>query len=172
MVDVCIYSEKPFKNDSYYIHEIFREWNTKSTWKNFLIVQLIFDPGHQEINIFTRANFEWSFHIMSISPQIFVFWSCAHSRTAFLSTEFHENTVENINFIIEFNKTRKMERLKTESKPGRTMSTPLQMKSKSSRRFSMASILYKTMMDQWVSTAKKCSSRNSSIESPRILKMQ
>ena len=54
VVNVSVYSEQPFENHLHNIYEILWECNSDLTREQMLIVQLILDPSHQEINVFAR----------------------------------------------------------------------------------------------------------------------
>ena len=51
VVDVSIHSEDTLENDLYDIVEIFWEGNTEGTGEYFLVIKLVLDPGHQEIDV-------------------------------------------------------------------------------------------------------------------------
>ena len=46
MINMCIHSEQSFEYNLYNIHEILRERYSQSTWKYFLIIQLVLYPSH------------------------------------------------------------------------------------------------------------------------------
>ena len=46
VVNMSVDSEKPFEYNFDDVHEILWEWYPKSTREYFLIVKLIFNPGH------------------------------------------------------------------------------------------------------------------------------
>ena len=89
VVDVRVHSKKSFKNYFDDVHEVLRERNTESTGEDYLVVQLVFDPCHQEINVFTCTDLEWSLDIVSVSPEILVLGTSTHCRTAFTGAKFH-----------------------------------------------------------------------------------
>jgi hypothetical protein len=51
VVDVSIHSEETLENDLDDIEEIFREGDTEGTGEDFLVIKLVLDPSHQEIDI-------------------------------------------------------------------------------------------------------------------------
>ena len=46
VINMRIYSEQSFENDFNYVHEVFWEWDTKSAWEYFFVVELVLNPGH------------------------------------------------------------------------------------------------------------------------------
>ena len=57
MIDMCIHSKKPLEDDLYNIHEILGKWYSQSTWENFFVIKLVFNPCHQKIDVFSRTDF-------------------------------------------------------------------------------------------------------------------
>lgn len=51
VVDVCIHSEETLENDLDDVEEIFWEGDTEGTGEDFLVIKLVFDPSHQEIDV-------------------------------------------------------------------------------------------------------------------------
>ena len=72
VVDVRIHSEQTFEDDFYDCFKVSWERNTKGTREYFFVVQLVLDPGHQEVDVFSGADFERRFHVVPIGPQVFV----------------------------------------------------------------------------------------------------
>ena len=87
MVDVSIDSEQALEDNFYDVHEILWEWNTNLAGKDFLIIKLVLNPSHKEINVFWCWYLEWSLHIVTISPEVLIFGSSWHSWTRFCSAE-------------------------------------------------------------------------------------
>lgn len=104
MIDVGVDSEQPFENHLDDVHEVFGERDAESTREYFLVVQLILDPGHQELDVLTRADLQRCLDIVAIGPEVFVLGSGAHGRTALSCAELHENAVENVDFVVEFDR--------------------------------------------------------------------
>lgn len=57
MIDMSINSEEPLEDDFYDIYKVLWERDTQLARENLLIVKLIFNPSHQEINVFLSADF-------------------------------------------------------------------------------------------------------------------
>ena len=51
VVDVCIHSEETLENDCDDVEEIFREGDTEGTGEDLLIIELVLNPGHQEVDV-------------------------------------------------------------------------------------------------------------------------
>jgi hypothetical protein len=51
VVDVSIHSEETLENDLDDVKEIFWEGDTEGTGEDFLVIKLVLDPGHQEIDV-------------------------------------------------------------------------------------------------------------------------
>ena len=75
VVDMSIYTEESFENDSDYRSKVLWEWNTQRTREDFLIVQLILYPCHQEIDVLTSTNFQGSFNVVTICPKVLILWT-------------------------------------------------------------------------------------------------
>jgi hypothetical protein len=52
VVDMRIDTEQALEDNLNDVQEIFREGHTQGTRENFLIIQLVLNPGHQEVNVF------------------------------------------------------------------------------------------------------------------------
>ena len=52
MVDVGIDSEEPLEDDLRNVDEVLGEGNSERAWEDLLVVELVLNPGHQEIDIF------------------------------------------------------------------------------------------------------------------------
>ena len=52
VVDVSIHSEETLENDLDDVEEIFGEGNTEGAGEDLLVVKLVLDPCHQEIDVF------------------------------------------------------------------------------------------------------------------------
>ena len=52
VVDVSIHSEETLENDLDDVEEIFGEGNTEGTREDLLVVKLVLNPCHQEIDVF------------------------------------------------------------------------------------------------------------------------
>ena len=52
VVDVSIHSEETRENDLDDVEEIFGEGNTEGAGEDLLVVKLVLDPCHQEIDVF------------------------------------------------------------------------------------------------------------------------
>ena len=68
MVNVGVNSEQTLEDNLYNVLKVFGEWNSQLAWEDLLIVKLIFNPGHQEVNVLSCAYFQRSFDVVSISP--------------------------------------------------------------------------------------------------------
>lgn len=68
MINMRVNSEQSFENDLYNVNEVLRKRYSQLAREYFLIVELVLDPSHQEVNIFRCANFEGRFHIVAIRP--------------------------------------------------------------------------------------------------------
>ena len=88
VVDVCIHSEQTLEDDFYDCFKVSWERNTKGTRENFFVVELILDPSHEEVNVFTCADLERRFHVVSIGPQVLVLRPCRHRWTRLSRAEF------------------------------------------------------------------------------------
>ena len=80
MVDMCIYAEQSFEDHFYDCCEILRERNTQLTREDLLVVQLVLDPSHKEVDVLTGAYFERCLNIVTISPEILVLGASRHGR--------------------------------------------------------------------------------------------
>ena len=81
MVDMRIYSKQSLE---YYLDnscKILGEWNTQLAWEDFLVIELVLYPSHQEVNILACTNFQWCFNIVSIGPEVFIFGASRHGGT-------------------------------------------------------------------------------------------
>lgn len=102
MVDVSVHSEKSLEDYLNYTDKVLGERHSKLAWENLLIVKLVLDPSHQKIDVLLSTDFQRSFDVVTIRPEVFVFGTSGHRWTAFSCTELSEDTVENVDFIIEF----------------------------------------------------------------------
>lgn len=102
VINMSIDPEKSLENHLDYIHEILRKGYAQSTWEDLLIIQLIFDPGHKEVDILASTNFKWSFDVVAISPQVLVFRSSTHRGTTLSCAKLHQYTVQDVDLIIKF----------------------------------------------------------------------
>ena len=93
MVDVGVNSKQPFEDHLDDVGEILWERYAKRTREYFLIVQLVLDPRHQEINVLSSTDFERRFDIVAVCPQVFVLGACAHRWAALGRTEFHQDAI-------------------------------------------------------------------------------
>ena len=75
MVNVSVDTEKSFENYFDDVLKVFWEWHSKLAREDFLIVELVFHPGHQEVDVLAGTDLKWCFHIVAISPEIFIFRS-------------------------------------------------------------------------------------------------
>lgn len=57
VVDMSVNSEEPFEDDLDDVGEVLREWYAEGTRENLFVVELILYPGHQEIDVFSGADF-------------------------------------------------------------------------------------------------------------------
>lgn len=103
MIDVGVYSEKSFENHLDNVDEVFGERYSKGAREYFFIIQLVLHPGHQEIDVLAGTDFQGSFDIVAICPEILILGTSAHSRASLCSAKFRQNTIEHIDFVIEFN---------------------------------------------------------------------
>ena len=89
VVDVRVHSEKSFENYFDDVHEVLREGDAESTGEDYFVVQLVFDPCHQEIDVFACTDFERCLDIVTVSPKILVLGTSTHGGTAFTGTKLH-----------------------------------------------------------------------------------
>ena len=54
VIDVSIHTEQSFEDDFDDAYKVFGEGNTKLAREYFFIIELVFDPSHQEVYIFAR----------------------------------------------------------------------------------------------------------------------
>jgi hypothetical protein len=102
VINMSIDPEESLKDHFNYIHEILRKGYTESTWEDLLIIQLVFDPGHKEVDILASTNFQWSLDVVAISPQVLVFRSSTHRGTTLSCAKLHQYTVQDVDLIIKF----------------------------------------------------------------------
>ena len=50
---MCIDAEQSFKDDLDDCLEVPRERHTQGTWEDLFIIELIFDPSHEKVDVFT-----------------------------------------------------------------------------------------------------------------------
>ena len=76
VVDVSIHAEESLENDLDDVHKVLGERNPEGTGENLLVVKLVFDPGHQEVNVLLGTHFEWGLHVMTIGPKVLILGAC------------------------------------------------------------------------------------------------
>lgn len=103
MIDVGIDSEKSFENHLDNVDEVFGERHSKGAREYFFIIQLVLHPGHQEVDVLAGTDFQGSFDIVAICPEILILGTSAHCWASLRSAKFCQNTIEYIDFVIEFN---------------------------------------------------------------------
>ena len=103
MVDVSIHSEQSLEDDLYNCFKVSWEGNTEGTREYFFVVQLVLDPGHQEVYVFASADLERRFHVVPIGPQVLILWPCRHGRTRLSRAELSQDSVEDINLVVKLN---------------------------------------------------------------------
>ena len=79
VIDMRINSKKSFENHFNDVHKVSREWNTKLAGENFFVIELGLNPCHQKIYVFRGTNFERSFNVLTIRPEILVLGPGTHS---------------------------------------------------------------------------------------------
>ena len=53
VIYMCIDAEQSFKDDLDDCLKVPREWYTEGTWEDLFIIELIFDPSHEKVDVFT-----------------------------------------------------------------------------------------------------------------------
>ena len=103
VVYVGIHAEQSLKNNLNYVHKVLREWNTQGTREDLLIIELVLNPGHQEVNVLTGTDLQWGLDVVAVCPEVFVLGASTHGWTRLSCAELHENSVEDVNLIVELN---------------------------------------------------------------------
>ena len=103
VIDVCVHSEESFEDDLDDVDKVLGEWDSQSTREDLLVVELVLHPGHQEVNVLARTHLQRRLHVVSVRPQVLVLRTCTHCRASLCRAELSQNTVEHIDFVIEFN---------------------------------------------------------------------
>lgn len=93
VVNVRVYAEEPLEYYLDDIEEVLRERHTEGAREDLLVVQLIFNPGHQKINVLLRAHLKRRLHIMAVGPQILVLGPCTHRGAGLRRAELCEDAV-------------------------------------------------------------------------------
>ena len=101
VVDVCVDSEQSFEDDLDDCLEVAWEGYSEGAREDFLVVQLILHPCHQEVNVFSGADLEWCLDVVTISPQVLILWPCRHGWARFSGAELSQNSIEDINLVVK-----------------------------------------------------------------------
>ena len=70
MVDVGIYPEKPLEDGLGVCEEVVWERDSDLTGEEGLVIQLVLDPGHQEVDVLGGRALDGFLHLVTISPVI------------------------------------------------------------------------------------------------------
>lgn len=68
VVYVCIDPEKTLENDFYCRVEVFGKRYADGSWEEMLVVELVFNPGHEVVYVLAGGDFEWGSNALAISP--------------------------------------------------------------------------------------------------------
>ena len=98
---MCVDAEQPLEDHLDYCFEVPWEGHAQGAREYFLVIQLIFDPSHQKVDVFARADLERGFHVVPVGPEVLVLGPRGHRRTRLCSAEFCQYTIEDIDFIVK-----------------------------------------------------------------------
>ena len=70
VVDVGIYPEKPLEDGLGVCEEVVGEGDPNLAGEEGLVVQLVLDPGHQEVDVLGGGALDWLLHLVAICPVI------------------------------------------------------------------------------------------------------
>ena len=104
VVDVRVHPEQPLENHLYYRHEVLRERHPNGAGEDLLVVQLVFHPGHEEVNVLAGAHLERRLHVVTVCPQVLVLGARAHSGTRLGRAELGQDSVEHVDFVVELDR--------------------------------------------------------------------
>ncbi len=94
------YDKEPLRlNKSQRPHNKDDSVRTDSNRENSLVVNLLFDPFHQQRYVFGRRQLRWFLVVFAVAPQILVLGPAAHGRTHFIGAPVAYNTVDQIDSI-------------------------------------------------------------------------
>ena len=68
MINMSIDSEQTFEYNLNDIDKVLGERNSKLARENLFVIQLIFYPSHQKVDIFCGTDLKRSFDVVAISP--------------------------------------------------------------------------------------------------------
>ena len=68
VVNVGVNSEQALEYDLYNVLKVLGEWYSQLAGEDLLVVKLIFNPRHQEVNVLACAYFQRSLYVMPVSP--------------------------------------------------------------------------------------------------------
>ena len=104
MVNVRVDPEEALEDYANDIDEVFWEPNTNLAREDFFVRQLVVHPCHKKVNVFRSAHLQRGLYVMSIRPKVFVLGSSAHSWASLGRAKLGEDSVQDVNFIVEFNR--------------------------------------------------------------------
>ncbi len=103
VVYVSIHPEESLEYDFDNVHKVFWEGHSQLAWEYFFVVELVFDPGHQKVDVLCSADFEGRLDVVTISPEVLVLGACRHGGAGLGSTELSQNSVEHVDLVVELN---------------------------------------------------------------------
>ena len=101
VVDVRINSEQALENDLDDCLKVSGEWNAKGARENLLVVELVLNPRHEEVDVLAGGDLEWRLHVVAISPEVLVLGPRGHRRARLSGAKLRQDAIENVNLIIE-----------------------------------------------------------------------
>ena len=70
VVHVGVDPEKPLEDGLGVCEEIIWEGDPDLAGEEGLVIQLILDPGHEEVNVLGSGALNWLLHLVTISPVV------------------------------------------------------------------------------------------------------
>ena len=68
VVNVGVNSEQTLENYLNNVLKVLGEWHSQLAGEDLLVVKLIFNPRHQEVNVLACTHFQRSLDVVPISP--------------------------------------------------------------------------------------------------------
>ena len=103
VINMRVNPEEPLKDDFDGGTEVLGERDPDLGGEKVLIVELDFDPGHQEVNVLARGDLQWRPHVLPVCPQIFVLRTGRHDGAALWRAELSQSTVNKVDLVVELN---------------------------------------------------------------------
>ena len=75
VVDVSVNSEESFEDNFDDVNEVSGKGDAQLTREHLFVIELRLNPRHQKIYVLCCTYLQRGFYVMTISPQILIFWS-------------------------------------------------------------------------------------------------